>query len=283
MNERWRLQIEHRTTFRYEGKVRTSFNEARLTPLTGPHQYALGTTLTIRPHPLISRYTDYWGSAVTSFDLHEPHDTLEVVARSTAESVRPDPGPDADAAGWEVLRDDAVRDRWCELLAPTGRTEVDAELQAVAAEMRAGKSPAETAQAIADWVRQEVAYRPGSTGVQTAAMEAYHQRSGVCQDLAHLTIGMVRSVGIPARYVSGYLHPAADATVGTPYEGESHAWVEWWTGAWCGVDPTSGRAADERHVVVARGRDYTDVAPLKGIFVGAPSRGLEVAVAITRV
>lgn len=281
MAERWRMQIEHRTTFHYEGKVRTSFNEARLTPLTGADQYTLGTTIQVRPLPLVSRYTDYWGSAVTAFDLHEPHDTLEVVARSTVESVRPEPVSET-AVPWETLRADAVRDRWCELLAPTQRTEVDAELQAQATEIRAGRSPAGTAVAVADWVRANVMYRPGSTGVQTAAIEAYHQRSGVCQDLAHLTIGLLRAVGIPARYVSGYVHPNVDATIGEACEGESHAWVEWWAGEWSAIDPTSGQVAGERHVAVARGRDYSDVAPIKGIFVGAPTRSLDVGVTITR-
>lgn len=277
----WRLQIEHRTVFRYAGTARTSFNEARMTPMHTSSQTLLGSSLQVLPAAQVTRYTDYWGTLVTAFDLHEPHDRLEVVARSTVET-RDVGGTHADAS-WEQVCDPAVTDRWCELLTPTPRTEIDGDLRAVAAAIAATREPDDAARAVADWVRGEVVYRPGATGVQTAAMEAYHQRSGVCQDLAHLTLGMLRAVGLPARYVSGYLHPVADAEVGVATEGESHAWVEWWAGTWSGYDPTNGADASPRHVVVARGRDYDDVTPLKGIVTGAPSEGLEVSVQVTRI
>jgi transglutaminase-like putative cysteine protease len=93
---------------------------------------------------------------------------------------------------------------------------------------------------------------------------------------------LLRGVGIPARYVSGYLHPRADAQIGETVEGQSHAWVEWWCGGWEGYDPTNGAATGPRHVVVARGRDYADVPPLKGIYHGAPSSYLGVTVEVTR-
>jgi transglutaminase-like putative cysteine protease len=93
---------------------------------------------------------------------------------------------------------------------------------------------------------------------------------------------MLRSVGIPARYVSGYLHPVADADVGDTVAGQSHAWVEWFTGEWAGFDPTNGSPIEKRHVIVARGRDYTDVTPLKGVYHGAASTDLGVTVEITR-
>jgi transglutaminase-like putative cysteine protease len=93
---------------------------------------------------------------------------------------------------------------------------------------------------------------------------------------------MLRSVGIPARYVSGYLYPKSDAPVGDTVAGQSHAWVEWWCGDWAGFDPTNGSVTGQQHVVVARGRDYDDVTPLKGVYHGAPSTGLGVTVEITR-
>jgi transglutaminase-like putative cysteine protease len=129
---------------------------------------------------------------------------------------------------------------------------------------------------------ERVAYRSGSTGVATSALQAWQQGSGVCQDIAHVTCALLRSVGLPAAYVSGYLHPRVDAEVGTASTGESHAWVEVWLGGWWAYDPTNRIPAGERHVVVGRGRDYGDVPPLKGLYSGGGSQRLGVSVEVTR-
>jgi transglutaminase-like putative cysteine protease len=118
--------------------------------------------------------------------------------------------------------------------------------------------------------------------VQTSAQEAWDQGTGVCQDIAHLTVALLRQVGLPARYVSGYLHPRPDARPGDEVAGQSHAWVEYWIGEWQACDPTNRAAVAERHVVVAAGRDYADVAPLKGIYNGPPGSTQDVAVSFTR-
>jgi transglutaminase-like putative cysteine protease len=123
---------------------------------------------------------------------------------------------------------------------------------------------------------------PRSTGVQTGAQEAFDKCQGVCQDIAHLTVALLRETGVPARYVSGYLFPKPDAEPGEEVTGQSHAWVEYWTGEWAACDPTNDTGVGQRHVVVAAGRDYADVPPLKGIYHGAPSRTMEVTVALTR-
>ena len=118
--------------------------------------------------------------------------------------------------------------------------------------------------------------------MQTSAQEAWDQGQGVCQDIAHLTVALLREVGLPARYVSGYLHPYPEADLGDTVAGQSHAWVEYWTGEWVAADPTNQAPVGECHVVVARGRDYADVPPLKGIYHGAPSSTLDVTVEVTR-
>jgi transglutaminase-like putative cysteine protease len=136
--------------------------------------------------------------------------------------------------------------------------------------------------AVFEWMRGEMTYMSGSTAVTTNAEEAWGQRQGVCQDLAHLAIGALRSCGIPARYVSGYLHPRATAAIGETVAGQSHAWLEFWDGAWRSWDPTNHKPAGDFHVTVARGRDYRDVPPLKGILSGGGGSALSVSVEITR-
>ena len=112
--------------------------------------------------------------------------------------------------------------------------------------------------------------------------EAFVERKGVCQDITHITLGALREVGIPARYVSGYLHPSIHPEVGVGVTGESHAWVEWFTGDWEGFDPTNRVEIGDRHVLVGRGRDYNDVPPLRGVYAGPYKSDLHVQVAITR-
>ena len=106
---------------------------------------------------------------------------------------------------------------------------------------------------------------------------------GVCQDFVHASIAVLRAAGIPARYASGYLHPNADADIGETVVGQSHAWLEAWVGEWLAADPTNGAEVGPRHVLVAHGRDYGDVVPLKGVFHGPPGAAVGVRVAITRV
>jgi transglutaminase-like putative cysteine protease len=276
----WRLRIKHVTGFTYAGTAHASYNEARMTPLTVAGQTTLFSQVECNPGATTWRYRDYWGTQVTVFDLQRPHQQLKVTASSLVEtSERPIP---ADVLGWDELRQPATAEVYLEFLNPTELTAIDEELAATAAEVAGSASPHDAAVAVAEWVRANVEYQPGTTGVRTSAQEAWSLRAGVCQDIAHLTLGMLRSLGIPARYVSGYLYPKQDGMVGDTVAGQSHAWVEWWSGDWAGFDPTNGVTAGQRHVIVARGRDYGDVTPLKGVYNGAHSTGLGVTVEITR-
>ena len=136
---------------------------------------------------------------------------------------------------------------------------------------------------IATAIGDAVEYMQGVTGVHSTASEAWAGRKGVCQDIAHLALGALRSVGIPARYVSGYLHPKRNAEIGETVAGESHAWVEWFCGSqWRGFDPTNLIDIGDRHVIVGRGRDYNDVPPLRGVYAGPFGSKLFVKVEITR-
>ncbi|MFT3887635.1 MAG: transglutaminase family protein [Arachnia sp.] len=139
-----------------------------------------------------------------------------------------------------------------------------------------------TARAICAEVGEAMAYRRGVTGVNSTARDAWPTRSGVCQDIAHVTLGVLRAAGIPARYVSGYLHPDREAPVGVPVVGESHAWVEWYADQWRGFDPTNLVEIGESHVYVGHGRDYADVAPLRGVYAGPSGSDMFVSVELTK-
>jgi transglutaminase-like putative cysteine protease len=276
----WRLRIAHRTHVSYDGSARASYNEVRMTPLGLPRQDVLQAEIsTDVPVPIWS-YRDYWGTVVRSFDIQAPHHELEISAQAMVQTRRA--SPPGHPLPWATLRERAIEGRMLEFLTPTRRTEVSVELAQAARHRTAGADPVEAAGEIVSWVNDRVAYVPGATGVQTGAQEAWDIGQGVCQDMAHLTVALLREIGLPARYVSGYLHPQPDAEPGDEMEGESHAWAEYWDGEWVSCDPTSLAPVGERHVVIAAGRDYGDVPPMKGIYRGAPSRTMQVTVALTR-
>lgn len=277
----WRLQISHRTGFAYAGSVGSSYNEARMSPTTEGHQSVLDSHVTVLPSARTYTYRDYWDTQVTAFDVHVPHERLDVIAEALVETSSPP--PPTNGLSWEALGDRALTDRWAELLISTPRTALDGELSDIAASLRTSHdTPASAATAVCELVNTEINYVPGSTGVQTDAVQVWRQREGVCQDISHLSVGLLRALGLPARYVSGYLYPTADAAIGDAVLGQSHAWVEWFDGDWQAFDPTNGIPVGERHVIVGRGRDYADVPPLKGVYAGPPNTEQTVEVTLTR-
>jgi transglutaminase-like putative cysteine protease len=277
----WRLRVDHSTGYQYDTEVAASYNEARLTPQTDPRQLTIEARVETAPVAAQYRYWDYWGTQVTAFEVQEPHEALEVVVRSVVETEDADAIP-VDGPDWAYLRSDQLRDEHCEWLTATPRTQLDAELEAAARDAAALLLPHEATLTISRLAAERVSYQPGSTGVQTSAREAWRLGQGVCQDIAHVSLALLRAVGLPARYVSGYLHPVPDAPVGLTTAGESHAWVEVWLGRWWGYDPTNDIGVGQRHVAVARGREYGDVPPLKGVYRGSGSHSLGVRVNLTR-
>lgn len=277
-----RLRIEHQTTFAYHGDVSTSYNEARMLPGSTENQFVLSASLDIEPSTSVNQYVDYFGTRVTSFDVLAPHSTLTLTARALVE-VRPRPF-EPDDMTWDQLAREAARSvEVVEQLSQTPRTAPHDDVAELARSIAAQHDqPAAAAHAIAMAIGDAVEYTHGVTGVHSTAAEAWEARKGVCQDIAHITLGALRAVGIPARYVSGYLHPTPNAEVGVAVEGESHAWVEWFAGAWQGFDPTNNIEIEDRHVVVGRGRDYNDVPPVRGVYAGPFKSEMAVRVTITR-
>lgn len=281
----WRIAVVHRTGYRYESEVESSYNEARVTPLTTLGQTTLDSSVEVSPTASILRYWDYWGTMVHAFDVHVPHTELEVVASAVVETgQRGADGPAPAEVQWSQLASLAAVDRHGELLAPTVYVPRSPEIAAAAAEIAGGcRGPAEACDAAVGWVRDHVRYEKGSTHVASSATDALASGAGVCQDFSHLTLALLRAMDVPSRYVSGYLHPNDGAEVGDRVAGESHAWVEAWLGEWVPFDPTAGSYSASRHVIVGRGRDYGDVAPLKGIYHGGACESLGVTVELTRV
>ena len=279
----WRLRIEHTTSVRYAGPVLTSFNEARMTPMTLPSQITLESRVTAGPGVPVWTYNDYWGTFVSVFDLPEPHDDLVIRATATVET---EPLRGVGAAeqrpSWAELGATAANSRLLEFLLPTPLTTVAEPIFAAVLAEIGGLSPDAAAEALCARVHDRVTYLPGATGVRTNAQDAWDKGQGVCQDMAQIAVALLRAAGLPARYVSGYLHPDPGAEPGSTAVGQSHAWVEYWAGAWTPLDPTSLAQVGERHVVVARGRDYADVPPLKGIYHGPAGGDMTVTVELTR-
>jgi transglutaminase-like putative cysteine protease len=276
----WRLSIRHRTGYRYAGPVRASYNEARLTPPSLDGQRTLQASLAVTPAVRPLRYVDYWGTIVDAFDIHVPHTELVVLATSMVETARP--RPLSAGANWADLADPAVQDRFAELLAASTYVTAEPELAEVGRSQRAGSTPVQAGLRAAGWTHETLRYERGATHVHTSSAEARAAGKGVCQDFAHVTLALLRAVGLPARYVSGYLHPAVEAEVGETTAGEGHAWVEFWAGDWVAVDPTSLADVGSRHVLLARGRDYADVRPLSGVYSGPAAEHFGVTVEVTR-
>jgi transglutaminase-like putative cysteine protease len=168
------------------------------------------------------------------------------------------------------------------VLSPTHYAPRSTRLRHVGERIAKYNDPHEAVIAAAEWAQSELDYVPGTTGVHSSALDSLREGKGVCQDFAHLTLALLRSMGIPSRYVSGYLHPQRKPAVGQTVDGQSHAWIQAWTGAWWNFDPTNDKEINEQYVSVGVGRDYADVTPLKGIYSGGGSTDLDVVVEITR-
>ncbi|MFP5417360.1 MAG: transglutaminase domain-containing protein [Actinomycetes bacterium] len=276
-----RYRLNHTSVYRYTGPIRASHNEVRMTPLTEEGQTTLESRLRIRPLTWSHTYRDYWGTHVTALETSGVHEALELEAVSTVE--RYDRAADREPATWESLRSDVTRDIYCEYLEARPRTELPEGVFDSLSESTAGMEPADAVDAVVARIRDHLDYETGFTVATSDASEAWIAGKGVCQDFVHSMLGSLRHLGIPARYVSGYLLPDADAPVGQAQASESHAWVEWWDGSgWTAVDPTNALPVGLEHIVVARGRDYEDVAPFKGVYLGDEDADLTVTVTITR-
>ena len=282
-----RLDIRYVTRFAYESVVSESQNELRACPAADAHQQLVHYHVTTTPSSRVASYVDYWGTRVDTFGIRAPHRELEVVAEATVETL-PREVPTERIPIAEV-HDDEFADPLREYLLPsphvTWGSEVAARARAIAA--GAGDHLVELVQAVHDDVAG-LTYEPGSTYVGVSVDEVVRGGSGVCQDFAHVSLAVYRELGVPARYVSGYLFAVDDAT--GRHDGvdevsvQTHAWVEVAVPrhGWVALDPTNSQPVGERHVAIGRGRDYDDVAPFRGVFRGPDRHRLDVGVTMRR-
>ena len=276
------LELRYVTRFVYPSEVWDSHNALRARPVDDEFQSVSDYHVRVEPSARIFTYTDSWGTEVNTFSITAPHDELLVEATAVVDTKERPAPPDIPAAGFA---DSSFRESCWLFLQPSAHVAWTPEIRSAATAITDGVDDARTrVDAIVGFVHDRLEYRPGTTEVGTQVTEIWDGEGGVCQDFSHLTIGLLRSVGIPARYVSGYLY-AADPSESDPHDEDeivvqTHAWVEarlpgW---GWWAVDPTNHTHVGERHVTIGRGRDYEDVMPLRGVYHGDSEATLAVEV-----
>lgn len=283
-------QVRHLTTYLYEKPVTFARCALRLTPWRGADQVVLDSHLTITPRPTrLDEHVGQFGEQVATATIETPHRSLKILARSQVDVTRPRPVGALGGAPWETVREAAFASNSLDIVSPvhflypTAMTRLQPAITAYVAEsFTPGRPVVEAAFDVACRIKRQFTYDPQSTEVSTPAIEAFTARHGVCQDFAHIMITGLRGLGLPAAYVSGYLrtYPAP----GKPrLEGSdaTHAWVALWCGetaGWVGFDPTNALVVAEDHIVLAKGRDYADVAPIGGVVLGPGAQVITVAV-----
>ena len=263
-----RLRIEHVTRFSYDGPISEAHTLMRLKPMDGWGQRCLSFMLTTDPRAEPAAYVDVRGNDVRYVDILQPHQRLVV---SAASLVLTTPALVDDQRELSPLEQ-------VDYLGETGYVTCTDAVRALAAPCRVGGDAAATAQAVMRAVKGALAYAKGVTDVTTTAVEALTLGRGVCQDYSHLMLAACRHLGLPARYVSGYLYDPKPGSEAAP-----HAWVDVFLEGrgWLSLDPTHGVEQTERHVRVAVGRDYSEVTPTRGVYTGNAAETLSVAVKVT--
>ena len=280
-----RYRIEHRTTYRYSDGVSTSFGRGYLRPRDMPGQQCLQHRLIVEPTPSdVSHGTDGYGNVNTYFHVTQSHTELSVVGLSDVEVTAPAPDPDVLAQPWERARPSTTVDaRAVEFTLASPLVRMPAQIRDYAELSFAPGRPIEDAvRDLTHRIFTEFKYESGATSVSSTVTDVLDAKAGVCQDFAHVAIASLRSLGLACRYVSGYLAtyppPGKERMIGVD---ASHAWaaVRLADSTWLGFDPTNDTLVDERYTVVAWGRDYDDVPPLRGvIYTDAEERKMDVSV-----
>jgi len=277
-----RFTIRHVTRYSYEQPVRDSANQVILFPLNDEYQEVTKHDLAITGDPVVEMYTDYYGNTIGSFTYAEPHKQLVIDSKIEVlvkeKPMPPDSEPKENQ--WLHLQQvkftypyiDFIKQEAFQAIGEVKELPVIAETTAF--------TPLAAALQLNEYVFTNFLYDKAVTDVETTIDEVWKLKAGVCQDFAHLLLVMLRMIGIPARYVSGYVCPNKSGMRG---EGATHAWVEAYIPfyGWLGLDPTNNCMVNDLHVRLATGRSFSDVSPVKGTYKGTSHHTLEVGVTIS--
>lgn len=275
--------IRHTTRFRYSSQISESVMEVRIHPRSEDNQHCLDFRLRTSPRSLIMAYRGEFGNWVHHFDIPNQHSQLIITADSLVDMNAPASLPQAlDDSAWEELDALTASGEYWDTLEPSHFAHPSELLAELAQELdvRRRADPLTFLRTLNSSIYKTFDYSPQTTRVDSPIDEALRLRKGVCQDLTHIMITLVRQLGIPCRYVSGYLCQGRglERVTGSAM----HAWLEACLPGygWIGFDPTNNTLADERHVRVALGRDYADVSPTRGVFRGKANSELSVVVRV---
>ncbi len=285
-----RYRLMHTTEFVYDGPVSESYNEVRLRPMHDERQSCLSFRLTTTPGSRGTAYRDSHGNWVHQFNVLSEHRRLKVEAESVvlAHEVPETPADPATLADFDSRRDQ-MDEEFFDFMAATAYVPHLSALKQIieAAEGASDGTVAGFAQAASNSIHDRFRYVKGATHVHSSIEDSLSAGAGVCQDFAHLLLGVVRMRGLPGRYVSGYLVHGGTASPDAKQEDviggqASHAWTEILmpNNGWTGFDPTLGKPVGLRHIRIAYGRDYGDVAPVRGVYKGHAGQSLSVDVRV---
>ena len=270
--------IHHRTFYSYSDKVVDSANQIKLYPQHDNHQRVMDHRLVISHQPSVFMLQDYFGNSTGFFSVLLPHTELSIESYLHVHMSEPVYAARQKAVDvWQQLASDQLHDQHYDFLkAETALCEQEV-LAIIQTTVNKDEHPLESLNKLSAFIYNGFKYTKGVTNIETKVDEIWNLKAGVCQDFAHLLLYMMRLLGIPGRYISGYICPGNSEWRG---EGATHAWVEAWLPdlGWVGIDPTNNCLAGERHVHLAIGRNFTDVTPVKGTYKGTEEHVLEVTV-----
>lgn len=280
------LRATHKTLYSYSMPSIESHNEVRLMPLNDWAQSCIDFQLKVQPNCKVFSYEES-GGTVHYFGVRSAHPYLEIVAEAVVETKLENPfdGLNLIEPDWEFYERDATRQGNAEFLAESPYIAINREVTEIANDVRLSSKDVVShfLMKLAHWIHETLTYDTDATHVHTKLYEVLEIKAGVCQDFAHLMIACCRSIGIPSRYVSGYLY--VGGMDGLRGEQATHAWLECLlpSGKWLAIDPTNDVLVNDRYVAVHTGRDYSDVTPTRGVYIGTPAKSLDVSVHVDRI